>query len=204
MAVFWRTVIGGGRATGPQAAHLVLEISHIVAVAVFVVCPELASSNGFKLDAMLHQKALVFAHAFGEVRRRLVLFAPARRLRRNDAAFDAGLETVGAWLLFVAPHFSLLAKNARVAAGELLIIRRGTGLRTKWLRADERDGEPGGRGPRRLRVRVEDREGELLVQHWAVRVGHGRRAVSEGLRAGVGGPSAGRDAGDTPRTRRGE
>jgi len=125
MTVFWRPVIGGGRGTSPEAAHIVLEISHIVAV-VDRVCLEIGGGNGVKLDAMLRKKGFVFTKAVDKVALLgFILLASAWRLRRNDAAVDPGLDTVGTWLLFVAPHFSVLAKNARVAAGKLVIIRSG-------------------------------------------------------------------------------
>lgn len=137
MTVFWRPVIGGGRGTRPETAHIILEISHIVAV-VRRVCLEIGSSNRVKVDAMLRKKAFVFTKAVDEVAfLGFILLSPARRLRRDDAAFDPGLDTVGTWFLFVAANFALLAKDTRVTTGKLVvrIIRTGRVPRRLWVHA---------------------------------------------------------------------
>lgn len=77
---------------------------------------------------MLRKKAFVFTKAVDEVAfLGLILLSPARRLRRDDAAVNPGLDTVGTWLLLVAPYFALLAEDTRVATGKLVIriIRTG-------------------------------------------------------------------------------
>ena len=68
--------------------------------------------DGVEVDAVLRQERLVLAEAVYQVPFvRLLLPAPGR-LGRDNAAVDVGLDTVRAWLLLVAPDFTLLTQDA--------------------------------------------------------------------------------------------
>lgn len=76
-------------------------------------------AEGLELDAVLRQQDLVAPQTVNKVTLRNALLPSPRRLGWHDAAVDAGLDAVGAWLLLVTAHLALLAEDAAVAAGDL-------------------------------------------------------------------------------------
>jgi len=117
-------------------------------------------AEAVKLDAVLGQEGLVLAEALDEVALGHALLAAAGRLGRDDAALDAGLDAVRAWLALIAADLALLAQDARVAPGHLHQI------------GDVRKGGGGGRRRRQWRWVL----GEVRVRVCRVRGrGGGRR-----------------------------
>lgn len=68
--------------------------------------------NGLEVDAVLGEKGFIFLEAVNEVPFMGLLLAAPRRLGRDDATLDAGLDAVGTRFLLVATDLALLTKDA--------------------------------------------------------------------------------------------
>ncbi|KAK5636420.1 hypothetical protein RRF57_012132 [Xylaria bambusicola] len=86
-------------------------------------------AKGFELNAVLRQQCLVLSQAVHQIALGNTLFPSPRWLGWHNAAVDAGLDTIGTWLLLVTSHLALLAQDAAMAASDL---DKGRRIRIRW------------------------------------------------------------------------
>ncbi len=85
-------------------------------------------AEGLELNAVLRQQGFVLPEAVDKVALRNALFPSSRRLGWHNTAVDAGLDTIGTWLLLVTSHLALLAQDTAVTASDL----DNGGVRIRW------------------------------------------------------------------------
>lgn len=101
-------MICGTRRGCLEPAKVLLQVGNIVdAFRNFEVV-----GNRLKVDAMLRKEGFIFLEAVDEVPLMRLLLAAPRRLGRDNAALDAGLDAVGTRFLLVATDLALLTKDA--------------------------------------------------------------------------------------------
>lgn len=101
-------MICGTRRGCLEPAEVLLQVGNIVdGIRGFEVV-----GNGLKVDAVLREEGFIFLEAVDEVPLMRLLLAAPRRLGRDDATLDTGLDAVGTGFLLVATDLALLTKDA--------------------------------------------------------------------------------------------
>lgn len=67
--------------------------------------------DGLKVDVVLEEQGLVLAQAFDEIPLVGLLLPPPRRLRRDHAALNPGLDAVCTWFVLITTNLALLTQN---------------------------------------------------------------------------------------------